>query len=129
MTSSTEERRIVTVALPDTFAGFDERLLDALNRAAEPIERFTVELESVAGRVGTDRWAAKLEHPPTHAELGALMSFMHYLEIEVDELQAFAKRLRAIWLELDALRENGHVHFEGWDPETGQYPNEQGDDA
>ncbi len=104
MTSTApEERKSVVVSLP-TLHEFSERFLQPLGDAEEPLERFAMEIQNVIGKVNTKHWEARLERPPTVADLGAFSIFLDDLDNDVAHLRELAENLRSAFSSLDELR-------------------------
>ncbi len=97
------ERRLVVFPLP-TLEEFSERFLQPLGDADEPLELFAMEIQNVIGKVDTLHWEARLERPPTVADLGAFSIFLDDLDNDVAHLRELAENLRSAFSSLDELR-------------------------
>jgi hypothetical protein len=97
------ERRLVVFPLP-TLEEFSERFLQPLGDADESLELFAMEIQNVIGKVDTKHWEARLERPPTVADLGAFSIFLDDLDNDVAHLRELAENLRSAFSSLDELR-------------------------
>ncbi len=106
--TSTTERRIETFQFP-TLDELEKQILEPLSKTEGELDAVRLKFQSIAGKIDTRLWEARLTEPPTLEHLGTFAVFMDYLDMQIKALQDNARGLREMWRELDWLRIEGEV--------------------
>lgn len=104
--TATSELRIVEVRIP-TLDQVEKTVVGPINEAHDVLEKLTLRLTYCVAYTASDRWAARLPHPPTLEEIASIAITVDNLDREAGFLRDQADELRNLVGPLDVLRLRG----------------------